>query len=191
MQTPACSTPPTSNQVLRAVSYVQTTSAAVAKYRDPSVAEAAGCHPITNPAYPIVHYVNYKDMNGKDILNPGAVDSLVYAFTPYSPVLVAAMYLLPSDAPGPMPYGCLVQWHAHTNPCFSDTTHTVVGISPCGPGTYKLGARTPFMTHVWQVPVSGGPLAIDPSDLQVMEAAVMAQQQGLAPTTTPVPALTS
>ena len=40
------------------------------------------------------------------------------------------------------------------------------------------------MTHVWQVPVAGGPLAIDPSDLQVVEAAIMAQQQGLAPTTT-------
>jgi hypothetical protein len=39
------------------------------------------------------------------------------------------------------------------------------------------------MTHVWQVPVAGGPLAIDPSDLQVVEAAIMAQQQGLAPTT--------
>jgi hypothetical protein len=32
--------------------------------------------------------------------------------------------------------------------------------------------------------VSGGPLAIDPSDLQVVEAAIMAQQEGLAPTTT-------
>jgi hypothetical protein len=41
------------------------------------------------------------------------------------------------------------------------------------------------MTHVWQVPVAGGPLAIDPSDLQVVEAAVMAQQEGLAPITPP------
>jgi hypothetical protein len=49
---------------------------------------------------------------------------------------------------------------------------------------------TPFMTHVWQVPVAGGPLAIDPSDLQVVEAAIMAQQQGLAPATSgPVPAV--
>jgi hypothetical protein len=39
------------------------------------------------------------------------------------------------------------------------------------------------MTHVWQVEVPGGPLAIDPSDLQVMESAVQAQQQGLAPVT--------
>jgi hypothetical protein len=37
------------------------------------------------------------------------------------------------------------------------------------------------MTHVWQVPVAGGPLAIDPSDLQVVQAAMMAQQDGQAP----------
>jgi hypothetical protein len=187
MQTPECTTAPTSDQVLGAVQYVQTTSAAVAKYKDLSVAVANGYRPITSTAYPIVHYLNYGYMNPGDILNPNAVDSLVYAFTPYGPVLVAAMYLLPSDANGPMPYGCLMQWHAHTNLCFSSVTHTVAGFAPCGPGEYKVGARTPYMTHVWQVPVSGGPLAIDPSDLQVMQAAIMAQQQGLAPTTTPVP----
>jgi hypothetical protein len=37
------------------------------------------------------------------------------------------------------------------------------------------------------VPVAGGPLAIDPSDLQVVEAAIMAQQEGLAPITTGSP----
>jgi hypothetical protein len=187
MQTPDCTTAPTAHQVLGAVQYVQTTSAAVAKYKDLNVAEADGYRPITSTAYPIVHYLNYGYMNPGDILNPNAVDSLVYAFTPYGPVLVAAMYLLPSDAAGPMPYGCLMQWHAHTNLCFSSVTHTVAGFAPCGPGEYQVGARTPYMTHVWQVPVSGGPLAIDPSDLQVMQAAIMAQQQGLAPTTSPIP----
>lgn len=191
MQTPTCTTAPTSAQILGAVSYVQTTSAAVAKYRSLSAAVADGYVPITSTAYPVVHYLNFKYMNQQDILNPNAVDSLVYAFTPYGPVLVAAMHLLPSDANGPMPYGCLVQWHAHTNLCFSDATHTVAGFSPCGPGQYTTGARTPYMTHVWQVPVAGGPLAIDPSDLQVVEAAIMAQQQGLAPTTSPVPATAS
>jgi hypothetical protein len=44
---------------------------------------------------------------------------------------------------------------------------------------------------VWQVPVAGGPLAIDPSDLQVVEAAIMAQQENLAPTTVPIPSLTA
>ncbi len=39
------------------------------------------------------------------------------------------------------------------------------------------------MTHVWQVPVAGGPLALDPSDLQVVEAAYEAQLSGQAPIT--------
>jgi hypothetical protein len=182
MQTPNCDAKPTSDQVLGATQYVQATSAAVAKYRNLSAAVAAGYFPITNTNYPVVHYLNPSFMNAKDIMNPATVDSLVYATTPYGPVLVAAMYLMPSQGNGPMPYGCLVQWHAHTNLCTSDITHQIDGFTPCPPGTYHYGA-TPMMTHVWQVPVAGGPLAIDPSDLQVVEAAIMAQQEGLAPTT--------
>jgi hypothetical protein len=119
-------------------------------------------------------------------MNPNKVDSLVYATTPYGPVLVAAMFLMPGGGNGPMPYGCLVQWHAHTNLCSSDVTHVIDGLQPCNPGS-SADPTTPFMTHVWQVPVAGGPLAIDPSDLQVVEAAIMAQQQGSAPTTTGSP----
>ena len=182
MQTPDCDAKPTSEQVLGATEYVQATSAAVAKYRNLSAAVAAGYYPITNPNYPVVHYLNPSYMNMKDLMNPATVDSLVYATTPYGPVLVAAMYLMPGQGNGPMPYGCLVQWHQHTNLCTSEITHQIDGFTPCPPGTYHDGP-TPMMTHVWQVPVAGGPLAIDPSDLQVVEAAIMAQQQGLAPTT--------
>jgi hypothetical protein len=182
MQTPNCDAKPTSQQVLGATQYVQATSAAVAKYRNLSAATAAGYVPITNLHYPVVHYINPSYMNTKDVMNPTTVDSLVYATTPYGPVLVAAMYLMPGPGDGPMPYGCLVQWHAHTNLCTSSTTHQIDGFTPCPAGSYHYGS-TPMMTHVWQVPVAGGPLAIDPSDLQVVEAAIMAQQQGLAPTT--------
>jgi hypothetical protein len=186
MQTPDCDAKPSSEQVLGATQYIQATSAAAAKYRNLSAATAAGYFPITNPNYPVVHYLNPSYMNMKDVMNPTTVDSLVYATTPYGPVLVAAMYLMPGPGSGPMPYGCLVQWHAHTNLCTSATTHQIDGFTPCPPGSYHYGA-TPMMTHVWQVPVAGGPLAIDPSDLQVVEAAIMAQQQGLAPTTSGVP----
>jgi hypothetical protein len=186
MQTPNCSTEPSSQQILGATQYIQATSAAVAKYKNLSAATAAGYFPITNTSYPIVHYINPSYMNSKDLLNPNTVDSLVYATTPYGPVLVAAMYLMPGAGNGPMPYGCLVQWHAHTNLCTNDRTGQIDGFTPCKPGTSHNGS-TPMMTHVWQVPVAGGPLAIDPSDLQVVEAAIMAQQQGLAPTTSGVP----
>jgi hypothetical protein len=186
MQTPNCTSTPTSEQVLGATQYVQAVSAAVAKYKNLSVAVADGYVPITTTSYPVVHYLNFKYMNQSDILNPTTVDSLVYATTPYGPVLVAAMFLMPGYGNGPMPYGCLVQWHAHTNLCSSNTTHQIDGLQPCSTGS-TAEAPTPFMTHVWQVPVAGGPLAIDPSDLQVVEAAIMAQQEGLAPTTTGAP----
>ena len=187
MQTADCATKPTANQVLGAMEYVQSTSNAVAKYKDLNVAVAAGYRPITSTAYPVVHYLNAAYMSTKYAMDPNHVQSLVYAFTPYGPVLVAAMYLMPSAADkGPMPYGCLVQWHAHTNLCYSSTTGTIDGFTPCAPGSFNL--LTPVMTHVWQVPVPGGPLALDPSDLQTVEAAVQAQQDGMAPTTTPLPA---
>jgi hypothetical protein len=185
MQTPNCTTEPTSQQVLGATQYVQATSAAVAKYKNLSAAIADGYVPITTTKYPVVHYLNFRYMNRKDLMNPNTVDSLVYATTPYGPVLVAAMYLMPNDGDGPMPYGCLVQWHAHTNLCTSNTTGQINGLQPCNPGSHA-DPTTPFMTHVWQVPVPGGPLAIDPSDLEVVQAAIMAQQQGLAPTTSGV-----
>ena len=186
MQTPNCMTPPTASQVLGAVEYVQTTSAAVAKYKNLSAAVADGYIPITSTIYPVVHYINLKYMNKQDLLNPTHIDSLVYAFTPYGPVLVAAMYLMPGRGSGPMPYGCLVQWHAHTNLCYSNTNFQISGFLPCPFGTHYDGP-TPMMTHVWQVPVPGGPLAIDPSDLQVVQAAIMAQEQGLAPAANPIP----
>jgi hypothetical protein len=182
MQTPDCSQAPTSVQTLGAMQYVQATSAAVAKYQNLAAATADGYFPITSTAYPVVHYINPKYMQDKYMLDPEHIDSLVYATTPNGPVLVAAMYLLPrSSEAGPMPYGCLVQWHAHNNLCTSTTTHQISGLAPCPEGTVA-DAPTPSMTHVWQVPLPGGPLAMDPSDLEVVEGAIMAQQQGLAPT---------
>ena len=59
------------------------------------MAKAAGYIPITSTNYPVVHYLNLAYMNRQDILNPNKVDSLVYATTPYGPVLVAAMFLMP------------------------------------------------------------------------------------------------
>jgi hypothetical protein len=180
MQTPACSVTPTSAQLEYAVRLVQETSADVSKYKSLSAATAAGYIPVTSPAYPVVHYVNAAYMQNRYILDPSHVDSLVYATTPYGTVLVAAMYLMPSEnETGPMPAGCMLQWHAHTNLCTSTASHLIVGFAPCPPGTFNY--KTPVMSHVWQVPVPGGPLTLDPSDLQTVEAAIVAQQCGEAP----------
>ncbi|HUE07283.1 MAG TPA: hypothetical protein VMP41_07635 [Acidimicrobiales bacterium] len=193
MQTPNCTTAPTGAQTEAAMGLVQTTSAAVSKYKDLSAATAAGYVPITDTRYPVVHYLNYSYMRSGNVLDPDHVQSLVYAFTPYGPVLVAAMYLMPSQGdPGPMPGGCLTQWHAHTNLCSGGTGGLISGFQTngvCPSGENPL--MTPEMMHVWQVPVPGGPLTMDPTDQQIVEAAIMAQQDGQAPVSpgTPPPSL--
>lgn len=180
MQTPSCTATPTARQLEVAIRIVQDTSADLAKYQNLDAAVHAGYIPVTSTAYQIVHYVKPAYMNDQDILNPNAVDSLVYATTPYGPVLAAAMYLLPRPGEnGPMPAGCMLQWHAHANLCHSLKTGVIVGFAPCPTG--EVSRATPYMAHVWQVPVPGGPLALDPSDLQTVEAAIMAQQCGEAP----------
>jgi hypothetical protein len=185
MQTPTCITSPTGSQVEAAMQLVQTTSAAVAKYKDLAAATADGYFPITDPRYPVVHYLNYSYMRNHDVLDPNHVQSLVYAFTPDGPVLVAAMYLMPDvGEKGPMPGGCLTQWHAHTNLCTGGPSGTISGFQTdgtCANGETPL--ITPEMMHVWQVPVPGGPLTMDPTDQQIVEAAVMAQMAGQAPVT--------
>ncbi len=189
MQTPTCAAIPSASQLESAIRLVQETSADVAQYSDLSSAQAAGYEPVTTPAYPVVHYVKAAYLSNQYVLDPNHVDSLVYATTPYGQVLVAAMFLMPEVGnPGPMPAGCMLQWHAHTNLCTSTTTHLIIGFTPCSPGT--VHTRTAFMAHIWQVPVPGGPLALDPSDLQTVEGAIMAQQCGEAPydPATPPPA---
>jgi hypothetical protein len=186
MQTPSCTKSPTGAQMEAAMQLVQTTSSAVAKYRDLDVAKADGYAPITDTRYPVVHYLNAGYMNTNDVLDPNHVQSLVYAFTPSGPVLVAAMYLMPSvGEDGPMPGGCLTQWHAHTNLCIGGPSGTISGFQTGGQcPADERPLMTPEMMHVWQVPVPGGPLAMDPTDEQIVESAITAQMSGQAPVTT-------
>ena len=77
----------------------------------------------------------------------------------------------------PMPYGALVQWHQRTDVCGPSTapstsTLDITGVTPCSAGTVERAS--PYMTMVWQVPVAGGPLAIQPPDIQIVEASIMA-----------------
>ena len=48
---------------------------------------------------------------------------------------------------------------------------TITGFAPSPSGS-TIGP-TPYMNMLWQVPVAGGPLAIQPSDIQIVEAATM------------------
>jgi len=132
--------------------------------------------------YPVVYYVNptiiAADAAEKKTLDPHSIDGLIYAQTPLgTEVLAAAMYIAPSMlTTPPMPYGPLVQWHQRTAVCglttsAIDASFQITGAVPCAQGTVQK--PTPYITMVWQVPVAGGPLAIQPPDIQIVEASVM------------------
>jgi hypothetical protein len=171
-----------------AVQYVQATSAAVSAYTTPAAAMAAGFEPASPTDYPVVVYVNPTVVAANEAaqrtLDPQHVDGLVYASTPSGgDVLAAAMYILPSTvSKAPMPYGALVQWHRRTQVCGTASQSLtmpfdITGFPPCAAGTQVQ--PTPYVSLVWQVPVAGGPLAIQPPDIQIVEAAAM-QQSGTA-----------
>ncbi len=182
MAVSGCAKGVTASQQIGSQQYVQQTSAAVSGYATPAEAMAAGYEPASPTNYPVVAYVNptivAANAAARRTLSPAHVDGLVYATTPSGqPVLAAAMYILPSTVHNvPMPYGPLVQWHQRTAVCGTGTTTpnmplAISGFPPCAPGSRP--EPTPYLSMVWQVPVAGGPLAIEPPDLQIVQAAVM------------------
>jgi hypothetical protein len=182
MAATGCASEPTFSQEINSSQYVQATSQAVAPYGDPAAAQAAGYVAVSPLSYPVVYYVNpaieAANAAAKRTLSPAHVDGLVYAQTPSGQeVLAAAMYVLPTTvAKAPMPYGALVQWHQRTAVCGpltgSAASLTITGTPPCASASVQR--PTPYLTMVWQVPVAGGPTAIQPPDIQIVEAAVMA-----------------
>ena len=175
MVTPNCTANPTATQQSAAVALVDQTAAAAVRYQTLANAKADGYIPITPSGLPVVHYANPRYINDGNLLDPNAIESLVYANTPRGAVLVAAMYLMAGNQIGatpPMPGGCLTEWHIHTNLCFSDSTGTVVGVT--SGGTCRAGSANHIsqpMIHVWLAPVPGGPLTVDASNAQVDQAA--------------------
>ena len=173
-----------------ALQYVQATSAAVSGYATPASAVAAGYVPASPTDYPVVTYVNptivAANAAAQRTLDPQHVDALVYAMTPSgTDVLAAAMYILPAtETKVPMPYGALVQWHRRTQVCGPATPSStmpfdITGYPPCASGSTLQ--PTPYVSLVWQIPVAGGPLAIQPPDIQIVEAAVMHSSGTAAP----------
>jgi hypothetical protein len=177
-----CAPSVTPAQQIGAVQYVQQTSAAVSHLTTPAEAIAAGYQPASPTNYPVVYYVNPQivaaNAAAKRTLNPEHVDGLVYATTPSGQqVLAAAMYILPSTVNTvPMPYGPLVQWHRRLAVCGTGTTTATMPLAISGYPPCAAGSRlepTPYLSMVWQVPVAGGPTAIQPPDLQIVEASAM------------------
>ncbi len=177
-----CAARLTAAEDIGAAQYVQATSAAVSSLATPADALAAGYVPASPAGYPVTYYVNptivAANAFARRTLDPHYVDGLVYATTPSGQaVLAAAMYILPSSETSvPMPYGALVQWHRRTEVCGTGVPSTtmpfdITGYPPCPSGS--VVQPTPYVSMVWQVPVAGGPLAIQPPDIQIVEAAVM------------------
>jgi len=83
-------------------------------------------------------------------------ESLIYAESARGPVLLGAMYEMPSlGDPGPAIGGPLTMWHAHENVCFGLAPPAFVGLmSPFGgcPVTSLTIPITPEMIHLWLIP---------------------------------------
>jgi hypothetical protein len=175
MVTPNCTTSPTAEQQQAAVALVNQTVSAVSRYQSLANARADGYVPITPTGQSLVHYAKPSNIDDGALLDPNAIESLVYANTPNGAILVAAMYLMASDQVGaspPMPGGCLTEWHIHTNLCFSNSNGTVVGVThagACAAGSTNHISQP--MIHVWLAPVPGGPLVVDATDAQAVQAA--------------------
>ncbi|HEY6472566.1 MAG TPA: hypothetical protein VIY26_06715 [Acidimicrobiales bacterium] len=174
----------TSGEDIASQQYVQETSQAVSGLANPVEAVAAGYVAASPTDYPVVYYVNPQivaaNAAARRTLDPQHVDGLIYADTPSGQqVLAAAFYILPAtETTVPMPYGALVQWHRRTDVCGPATADPAMPLDitgypdpSCPAGS--LVQPTPYLSMVWQVPVAGGPLAIQPPDIQIVEAAIM------------------
>ncbi len=143
---PDCTQPPAPQQQEAADKLAAETKASVAKYADPSMAEADGYRAISPTWRPTTHHLNPAYQRDGEVLDPSRPEALLYANTPKGPVLLGAMYLMPEPgAAGPEIGGCTTRWHAHS----------------------LLGRETPEMMHVWTVDAPGGPFSneIKPREL--------------------------
>jgi hypothetical protein len=165
MATPDCTAHPTPAQQRSAVSLVDQTVAAASRFKSLAIAKAAGYVPLTPTGQKIVHYINPAIYRQGVQLDAASIPVLVYVNTAHGAVLSAAMYLMPQGAGTtdlPQPGGCLTQWHIHTDLCIGGGK--VVDTDKAGSCAAGSSNRvTPPMMHVWMTPVTGGPLAPDPS----------------------------
>jgi hypothetical protein len=141
------------------------------RYATEAAAEAAGYRTIGDAVTGDEHLVNWAYADDSDILDPEHPESLVYDRHGPTPVLEAAMYMLPpgskfSDIPS-LFNDPLTQWHVHNNICFEQTsdpveqwvfsgfTNPATGQCPAG---MSLKGDIP-MIHAWIVANPCGPFA--------------------------------
>jgi hypothetical protein len=139
------------------------TRQAIAPYRDPALALAAGFKPgPASDADMLEHWANPANKNA--ILDPSRPQDLVYARTPQGLILIGAMFQMPTVGQwGPDPGGPLTQWHQHEGICFTPFGFEFNFATPLW--TCPIGAvsvTTPPMLHVWLIDnPKGGPFAAE------------------------------
>jgi len=153
----------TPQQQAQAENLIAITIVRLPQFSDPAVAEAAGYRSIGDGFLGYEHYINPALFDDGRILDPDYPESLVYQTSGGPKELVAAMFMLESDATlddVPDYGGKLMQWHIHNNLCFT-TEGQVAGLTNAD-GTCNAplvtGVQSP-MVHVWIVPHECGPFA--------------------------------
>jgi hypothetical protein len=156
----------TEAQLTAAVDLVETTRAGTSvQLTTTAAAEAAGYVWIGDGRRVggFQHYVSRDLLDDGKILDPDAVESLVFQNTEAGPVLVSAMYLLePGSTMDDVPdvAGDLTVWHDHQNLCWDPSGQRLAGVvvnGTCRPGGVQRGT-TP-MLHVWLTDHECGPFS--------------------------------
>jgi len=168
-QVAACTDDPvTPAQRAAAESLVVRTRAALVNLPTLQSAYAAGYRDanITGSLY---HLVNFRYLIDGKILDPDAVESLVYYKAPTGgSMLLGAMYVADPGTHPELIGGALTPWHIHTNLCVNPADGTAFNPTAgggCAPGSAV--EPTPPMLHVWSVAYPGGPFAdLDPLPLR-------------------------
>jgi len=153
-------------QLRRASKLLSSTIASLPRWATPAQAYAAGYRSIGDTESKDEHYVNWKYVNDRHILDPQRPESIVFEHHDGEQVAVAAMYSLPigsTFADVPDVGGALTQWHVHRNLCLTNDPEQKIILrftasdGSCPTGTSKA-SNTP-MLHVWTEPNPCGPFA--------------------------------
>ena len=153
--TPAPEREPTPAERGAADRFYRRAAAALRRYRDPAVAAADG-YQVSGIVGTDFHAANPSYAADRRIFDPVRPENLIYAQTPRGPVLLGAMYEMPSIGRlGPTIGGPLTEWHAHEHVCFSFVPPALSGLeSPfggCAAGSIDI-PTTPEMIHLWVIP---------------------------------------
>jgi hypothetical protein len=125
-----------------ATALVEETTAATARYQDVAVALADGFRPNPNQHGRMVHYPNVQNRRDDHVLDPNAVEGLVYLRGVDGTLrLVAALYTTRGGSLPPAPGGGITTWHSHTPGC-AHPSET--------PGCEDVVRM--YMLHVWLGP---------------------------------------